>query len=210
MLDETGLIKKVTLWLLDEAAIMYQHFAEQGCTDMRLSINLTARMMQDDAFSSKLLKHLMENKSDPENLVVELTEDALAEYFDGANETLQVLRILGAKVAIDDFGTGESLLDHLRSFQFDQVKIDKSYVQGINEDAGDTNQVTAIIQMGHSFGMQVVAEGVETIEQLEFLQQHDSDLMQGYLISKPVPAEQVIEIVEYHVQQQALPLDVMA
>lgn len=210
MLDETGLIKKVTLWLLEEAVVMYQHFAELGCSDMRLAINLTARMLQDDEFSSKLLRHLMQKKSDPEKLVVELTEDALAEYFDDANETLQALRILGTKVAIDDFGTGESSLDHLRSFQFDQVKIDKSYVQDANEDAGDASLVKAIIQMGHSFGMQVVAEGVETFEQLEFLQQHGCDLMQGYLISKPVPAGQAIELVEYHVQQQSLPLDIIA
>jgi len=210
MLDETGLIKKVTLGLLEEAVTMYQHFADLGCPDMRLAINITARMLQDDEFSSKLLRHLMDKKSDPETLVVELTEDALSEYFEDANETLQALRILGTKVAIDDFGTGESSLDHLRSFQFDQVKIDKSYVQDANEDAGDASLVKAIIQMGHSFGMQVVAEGVETIEQLEFLQQHGCDLMQGYLISKPVPAAQAIELVKYHVQQQSLPLDVIA
>jgi EAL domain-containing protein (putative c-di-GMP-specific phosphodiesterase class I) len=210
MLDETGLIKKVTLWLLQEVATMYRRFATLGCTEMKLSINLTARMLQDHEFSSKLLRHLMEKKYDPSKLVVELTEDALAEYFDDANDTLQALRTLGAQVAIDDFGTGESSLDHLRSFHFDQVKIDKSYVQDVIDDEGDASLVKAIIQMGHSFGMQVVAEGVETIEQLEFLQQHGCNLMQGYLISKPVPATQVVKLLEHHIIQQSLPLDIIA
>jgi EAL domain-containing protein (putative c-di-GMP-specific phosphodiesterase class I) len=210
MLDETGLIKDVTLWLLDEAVSMYRHFADLGASEMKLAINITARMLQDDEFSSKLLRHLMDRKSDPEKLVVELTEDALSEYFDDANETLQALRTLGTKVAIDDFGTGESSLDHLRSFQFDQVKIDKSYVQDVIDDAGDASLVKAIIQMGHSFGMQVIAEGVETIEQLEFLKENGCDLMQGYLVSKPVPIDKVTEILEHHVQQNSLPLDVIA
>ncbi len=210
MLDETGLIKKVTLWLLQEVVTMYRRFATLGCTEMKLSINLTARMLQDHEFSSKLLRHLMEKKYDPSKLVVELTEDALAEYFDDANDTLQALRTLGAQVAIDDFGTGESSLDHLRSFHFDQVKIDKSYVQDVIDDEGDASLVKAIIQMGHSFGMQVVAEGVETIEQLEFLQQHGCNLMQGYLISKPVPTTQVVKLLEHHIIQQSLPLDIIA
>ena len=210
MLDETGLIKNVTLWLLQEIVIIYRHFSELGASELKLAINLTARMLQDDEFSSKLLRHLMDKKSDPEKLVVELTEDALAEYFEDANETLQALRTLGVQVAIDDFGTGESSLDHLRSFQFDLVKIDKSYVQDVNDDEGDASLVKAIIQMGHSFGMEVVAEGVETIEQLEFLQQNDCNLMQGYLVSKPVPVDKVIEIIKLHAEQNSLPLDIIA
>jgi EAL domain-containing protein (putative c-di-GMP-specific phosphodiesterase class I) len=210
MLDETGLIKDVTLWLLEEVVSMHRHFSDLGASEMKLAINITARMLQDDEFSSKLLRYLMDKKPDPERLTVELTEDALAEYFDDANETLQALRTLGVKVAIDDFGTGESSLDHLRSFQFDQVKIDKSYVQDVNDDAGDASLVKAIIQMGHSFGMQVIAEGVETTDQLKFLQEYDCDLMQGYLVSKPVPIDKVIEILEHHVEQNSLSLDVIA
>jgi diguanylate cyclase (GGDEF)-like protein len=209
MLDETGLIKDVTLWLLQQATDMQEKFSSSGCFELKLAINLTARMLQDSGFSSKLLRHLMDKKPDPANIVVEMTEDALAEYFYDANETLQALRTLGVKVAIDDFGTGQSSLDHLRSFQFDQVKIDKSYVQDVNDDEGDASLVKAIIQMGHSFGMQVVAEGVETVEQLEFLQVHGCNLLQGYLISKAVPAEKALEIVGRHVEEQLLTLDVI-
>ncbi len=209
MLDETGLIKKVTLWLLQQATDMHEKFASSGCFELKLSINLTARMLQDDGFSSKLLRHLMDKKPDPNKLVIEMTEDALAEYFYDANEALQALRTLGVKVAIDDFGTGQSSLDHLRSFQFDQLKIDKSYVQDVIDDTGDASLVKAIIQMGHSFGMQVVAEGVETVEQLEFLQGHGCDLLQGYLISKAVPDTEALEIVARHVQEHPLPLDVI-
>ena len=209
MLDETGLIKPVTLWLLQEIALMYRQFAELGSHEMRLSINLTARMLQDDEFSGQLLKHLIEKKSDPEKLVIELTEDALSEYFEDANETLQALRTLGVQVAIDDFGTGESSLDHLRSFSFDYLKIDKSYVQDVIDDEGDASLVKAIIQMGHSFGIEVVAEGVETSEQLAFLQSYGCDMMQGYLLSKPLPMEKALEFVENNVAQSTLKMDII-
>jgi len=209
MLDETGLIKDVTLWLLQQTTAMLEKFAGSGCFELSLSINLTARMLQDSGFSSKLLRHLMEKKPEPKKLVIEMTEDALAEYFYDANETLQALRTLGVRVAIDDFGTGQSSLDHLRSFQFDQIKIDKSYVQDVIDDSGDASLVKAIIQMGHSFGMQIVAEGVETVGQLEFLQRHDCDLMQGFLISKAVPVNQALEMVACHMEEQPLPLDVI-
>ncbi|MFV2005609.1 MAG: putative bifunctional diguanylate cyclase/phosphodiesterase, partial [Gammaproteobacteria bacterium] len=199
MLDETGLIQNVTLWLLQQATDMLNKFADAGCFELKLSINLTARMLQDDGFSSQLLKLLMDKKPDPNKLVIEMTEDALAEYFYDANETLQALRTLGVKIAIDDFGTGQSSLDHLRSFQFDQLKIDKSYVQDVIEDASDASLVKAIIQMGHSFGMEVVAEGVESVSQMEFLQAHGSDLLQGFLISKPVPVSAALEMVVRHV-----------
>ena len=209
MLDETGLIKPVTLWLLQEVAVMYRQFAELGSNEMRLSINLTARMLQDDEFSGQLLKHLMEKKSDPEKLVIELTEDALSEYFEDANETLQALRTLGVQIAIDDFGTGESSLDHLRSFSFDYLKIDKSYVQDVIEDEGDASLVKAIIQMGHSFGIEVVAEGVETSEQLSFLQSYGCDMMQGYLLSKPLPMDKALEFVEQNLVQSTQKLDII-
>ncbi len=209
MLDETGLIKEVTIWLLKQVTDMHEKFACSGCFELKLSINLTARMLQDSGFSSKLLRHLMDKKPDPGKLVIEMTEDALAEYFYDANETLQALRTLGVKVAIDDFGTGQSSLDHLRSFQFDQLKIDKSYVQDVIDDMGDASLVKAIIQMGHSFGMQVVGEGVETARQLEFLQAHGCDLLQGYLISKAIPVTEALEMVALHVQEHPLPLDVI-
>jgi len=209
MLDETGLIKRVTIWLLQQATGMQEKFASSGCFELKLSINLTARMLQDDGFSSQLLKFLMDKKPDPKKLVIEMTEDALAEYFYDANETLQALRTLGVKVAIDDFGTGQSSLDHLRSFQFDQLKIDKSYVQDVIDDSNDASLVKAIIQMGHSFGMEVVAEGVETAEQLEFLRAHSCDLLQGFLVSKAVPATEALEMVSRHMEEQPLPLDII-
>ncbi|MFV2005224.1 MAG: putative bifunctional diguanylate cyclase/phosphodiesterase [Gammaproteobacteria bacterium] len=209
MLDETGLIKKVTIWLLEQATDMLEKFASAGCFELKLSINLTARMLQDDGFSSQLLKLLMDKKPNPNKIVIEMTEDALAEYFYDANETLQALRTLGVKIAIDDFGTGQSSLDHLRSFQFDQLKIDKSYVQDVIDDASDASLVKAIIQMGHSFGMEVVAEGVETVEQMEFLQANGCDLLQGYLISKAVPVGDALKQMARHVEEQPLPLDVI-
>ncbi len=209
MLDETGLIKEVTIWLLQQATEMLENFASSGCFELKLSINLTARMLQDDGFSSQLLKLLMDKNPDPNKLVIEMTEDALAEYFYNANETLQALRTLGVKVAIDDFGTGQSSLDHLRSFQFDQLKIDKSYVQDVIDDASDASLVKAIIQMGHSFGMEVVAEGVETVEQMEFLQAHGCDLLQGFLISKAVPVSDALKQMTRHIEEQPLPLDVI-
>jgi two-component system CheB/CheR fusion protein len=209
MLDETGLIKEITLWLLTQSSIMLQQFTEQGRDDLKLSINLTARMLQDDEFASKLLQHLVDKSSEPGRLVIELTEDALADYFEDANDTLSALGSLGVQVAIDDFGTGQSSLDHLRSFRFDLIKIDKSYVQDVIDDEGDASLVNAIIKMGHSFNMSVVAEGVETEEQLAFLQENGCNLMQGYLISKPVTASQAIAFIDSSEMQQQPTLDVI-
>jgi EAL domain-containing protein (putative c-di-GMP-specific phosphodiesterase class I) len=198
MLDETGLIKDTTLWLLNEASGMFKRFDDMGRRELKLSINLTARMLQDEEFSSKLLKYLVEKKSDPSRLVIELTEDALADYFEDANDTLQALGTLGVQVAIDDFGTGQSSLDHLRSYRFDMVKIDHSYVSDLTVDEGDASLVTAIIKMGHAFRMQVVAEGVETEEQLRYLSENGCDLMQGYLLSRPVSEKDALEYVDNH------------
>ena len=119
------------------------------------------------------------------------------------------MRTLFVQIAIDDFGTGESSLDHLRSFSFDYLKIDKSYVQDVIEDEGDASLVKAIIQMGHSFGIEVVAEGVETSEQLSFLQSYGCDMMQGYLLSKPLPMDEALEFVEQNLVQSTQKLDII-
>ena len=116
---------------------------------------------------------------------------ALADHFEGAGKALRELRRRGMHIAVDDFGTGQSSLVHLRTFQFDILKIDKTFIRDVIDDPEDASLVRAIIQLGKSFSMRIVAEGVENDEQREFLAQNRCDCMQGYLISRPMPTKLV-------------------
>src|SRR5690606_5327904 len=124
----------------------------------------------------------------PECLELELTESGLMEHRRGAGNTLQALRALGLRIAIDDFGTGYSSLAYLRRFPIDCLKIDRSFMQGVPEDANGTAIAATIISMAHNLKLDAVAEGVEREDQLAFLRKHGCGLWQGYLCSRPLPA----------------------
>ncbi len=127
---------------------------------------------------------------DPRRLELELTETVLMKHAESASSILQALRERGVQVAVDDFGTGYSSLSYLRKFPIDALKIDQSFVSQITAGGEDTSIVTAVISMAQSLNLRVVAEGVETLEQLVFLQAHDCDEAQGYFFSRPVPPDQ--------------------
>jgi len=196
VLEDSGLIKPVTLWLTDELGRMISRLPGGGEQALGVSMNLTARLLQDHQFAQALYQRVTSGQLAADRLVIELTEDALAGYFEKADEFLQQLKQLGVRVALDDFGTGQSSLEHLRHFHFDYVKIDRSFVQDITTDPGDASLVDAIIQLGHSFDMQVVAEGVETEAQYSFISECGCDYLQGFLISKAVPEAIAIELAE--------------
>ena len=193
VLEESGLITAVTDWLLDQTAVMQGYLRAAGHKNISLSINLTARLMNDDAFANAMEQRLREKMLKPEKLVIELTEDALTGYVDKADIFLRKVKKLGVRLALDDFGTGQSSLEHLRRFSFDIVKIDRSFVGDISSDPDDASLVDAVIKIGHSFGMKIVAEGVETKAQLQYIAERNCDYLQGYLISKAVPADQALE-----------------
>ncbi len=157
--------------------------------------NYLARL-QMMAGSKPLL--LGETGLDPSNLELEVTESVLMKHAQFAAAILQILRNRGVRVSVDDFGTGYSSLSYLQQFPLDALKIDQSFVRGINTNPGETTIVNAIINMGRSLNMRVIAEGVETAGDLAFLKAHNCDEAQGYYFSRPVPAEQFARFLERH------------
>ncbi len=192
VLEDSGLITAVTDWLLDQTAAMQEKLQLAGQKDIYLSINLTARLLNDDAFASAMEQRLKEGSLLPETLIIELTEEALTGYVDKADLFLRKVKKLGVRLALDDFGTGQSSLEHLRRFSFDIVKIDRSFIADISSDPDDASLVDAVIKIGHSFGMAIVAEGVETSGQLEYIGERRCDFLQGYLISEPIPRSEAL------------------
>ncbi|RDH85056.1 MAG: hypothetical protein DIZ77_15170 [endosymbiont of Seepiophila jonesi] len=192
VLDDTGLITSIIDTLLDQASNHREKLSKKLGRDVAVSVNLSARLMNDPAFCRGLLKRLVAREFPLESLVLEITEDTLTRELAEANEFLQQAKNLGAKIALDDFGVGQASLSHLRQFPFDLVKIDRDFISNVHSDANDANLVRAIIQLAHAFGMQVVAEGVETEQQLAFVRAQGCDYIQGYLVGVPADSGQVV------------------
>jgi EAL domain-containing protein (putative c-di-GMP-specific phosphodiesterase class I) len=152
-------------------------------------VNVSARHFQQANFLDRVVQILRETRLDPVCLELELTETSIMESPEAAAELLTEIRDLGVRVAIDDFGTGYSSLSYLKRLPIDTVKLDRSFVTGATSDPDDAALVMAIITLAHNLGLKVIAEGVETDEQMNFLRLLRCDEAQGYLFSKPVPAE---------------------
>ena len=153
-----------------------------------ISVNLSAHQLSDPGFAARALAILAETGTDPHVLTIEVTETALMSNVDAALDALITLRRLGVRVALDDFGTGYSSLAYLKTFPIDVVKIDRSFVSGLGRDASDTLIVAAIINLAHTLGLTVVAEGVEGVTQIEELRRLDCRYAQGFVWSRAVPA----------------------
>ncbi len=193
LLEETGLIVEVTRWVVHEVERLHEQIAQRNLKLEAVSVNLTARLLHSDSFMEMLTATLAGSIIPPHTVILEITEDTLVRDFSSAETKLAKLKELGVRVALDDFGTGQSSLNHLRSFPIDLVKIDRDFVLKIPEDRYDSDLVRAIIAMADSLGMLVVAEGVETAAQLDFLQRHGCHHVQGYLFGEPMPAEVFVE-----------------
>jgi diguanylate cyclase (GGDEF)-like protein len=192
--EECGLIVPIGTWVLREACDQARAWVDAGLPTMTMAVNISALQFRDEDFLENLFATLRETGIDPRSLEVELTESALMKHAEAAAVILQTLREKGVQVAIDDFGTGYSSLSYLRTFPVDELKIDQSFVRRISTHAGDAPIVTAVLAMARSLQLRVVAEGVETAEELAFLQAHDCDEAQGYYFSRPVPADRFAEL----------------
>jgi EAL domain-containing protein (putative c-di-GMP-specific phosphodiesterase class I) len=166
---------------------------------LRVAVNLSARQFQQPDFYDQVGRILKETELEPRYLELELTESLLMADAKAAAQTLSALRDLGVGIAIDDFGTGYSSLSYLKAFPIDRIKIAQEFVLDIVRDPGDAAIVETIIAMAHGLGLDIVAEGVETADQLEFLRTRQCQVMQGYYFSRPVPAEIFIEFLAENV-----------
>lgn len=156
----------------------------------KVSVNISARQFSDGQLGTRIATILEETGLPPACLELELTESILMREVNEAMQILASLKNLGLSIAVDDFGTGYSSLNYLKQFPIDVLKIDRTFVDGLPEGEQDAQIARAIIAMAHSLNLAVIAEGVETHEQLEFLREHGCDEVQGYLFGRPMPAHQ--------------------
>jgi diguanylate cyclase len=168
----------------------------EGRRPIPVAVNVSAIEFRDSHFLDHVRQVLRESGLEPRYLEIELTESSLMQDVEGATAVLQVLKDMGVQVAIDDFGTGYSSLSYLRQFPTTVLKIDRSFVNEISTDPVGTSIVCAVISMGKSLGQRVIAEGVETREQLEFLQGQHCDEGQGYYFSRPIAASRFVALLD--------------
>ncbi|MFC5461670.1 EAL and GGDEF domain-containing protein [Massilia niabensis] len=180
--EESGLIVPLGEWVILEACGALKALEALGIEDFVISVNLSARQLRQRQFASQLARTLAHAGVNPRNLELEVTESQLMDHPEEAMEALAELKALGVRLSIDDFGTGYSSLSYLQKFPVDFIKIDRSFLGDVAEH-GHTVIARAIIALGHNLQMKVIAEGVETREQLAFLREHDCDQMQGYYFS---------------------------
>jgi EAL domain-containing protein (putative c-di-GMP-specific phosphodiesterase class I) len=165
-----------------------------GVGHLRMSVNLSARQFAQNDLVESIAQALEEAQLAPQYLEIELTESLVMADVDRAIGILRELKALGVQLSIDDFGTGYSSLSYLKRFPIDVLKIDRSFVNDITTDPDDAAIVVSIISLAHSLRLQVIAEGVETEEQLAYLREHDCDQIQGYFFSPPVAAEAFVRM----------------
>jgi diguanylate cyclase (GGDEF)-like protein len=188
ILEDTGLIITVGEWVIAEVCRQLNEWAQAGRRVPPVAINLSARQLQQAGFAATVGYIVGEAKVNPHLLEFELTESMLMADPESAVATLSELKGLGMRLSVDDFGTGYSSLAYLKRFPLDALKIDRTFVRDLPGDADDAAITRAVIRLAHSLGLKVVAEGVETIEQLRVLEEYGCDQIQGYYIGRPLPA----------------------
>jgi diguanylate cyclase (GGDEF)-like protein/PAS domain S-box-containing protein len=194
--EDCGLILSIGNWVLGEACRQARAWQDAGLAFGTVAVNISAMEFRNEHFLEGVFKILNDTGLNPRSLELELTESVLMKRAEATESILKTLRARGVQVAVDDFGTGYSSLSYLRRLPIDALKIDQSFVRQITTVADDTTIVTAVIGMGRSLNLRVVAEGVETQEQLAFLQAHECDEAQGYYFSRPVLPKQFAKLLE--------------
>ncbi|AJE04825.1 diguanylate cyclase [Geobacter pickeringii] len=196
--EETGLIIPIGEWVLRSACRQNRAWLSQGLPRMRVAVNLSGFQFQQKNLLEMITAVLEDTGLDADLLELEITESVIMQNPDFAVSVLNSLRDIGIHISIDDFGTGYSSLAHLKRFSVNTLKIDKSFVRDVEISSADAAITTAIIAMGNSLNLKVIAEGVETEGQLSFLSENKCDEVQGFLFSTPMPAAQVAEFLQEH------------
>ena len=192
--EETGLVVPMGKWVMREAGHTMQRLQQAGAGGLTMSVNVSARQFKNARLVDEVVEMLALAGCAPHQIELELTESVVMDQPDMAEATMRRLKALGVRLAMDDFGTGYSSLGALKRFPVDVVKIDRSFVNDIPGDAGDSALTRAIIAMGHSLGLHVCAEGVERSDQLDFLRHEGCDEYQGYFFAKPLPETALTEL----------------
>ncbi len=193
--EECGLIASITFWVLEHVLRQHNAWRKRGI-EIPIAINLSTRNIHDLTFPDRVQQYLDEWNCDPCWLELEITESAVIDDPELALKVLNHLDDLGVRLSIDDFGTGYSSFSYLKNLPVDEVKIDRSFIMDMEKDSKSAAIVQAMVTLGHQLNLQVVAEGVENEKALRVLNSYGCDIIQGFHISKPLPADQVIELIE--------------
>jgi diguanylate cyclase (GGDEF)-like protein len=194
--EETGLIIPIGEWILNSICTQLNEWKSAGLNPAPVAVNISSRQLEQKNFVDSIFSILEKSKIENELLEIELTESILIKNSQNTSKKLVKMRNQGMKVAIDDFGTGYSSLAYLSNFPFDKLKIDQSFIRDITTDKTSASLATSIISMAHSLGVRVIAEGVETVDQMEFLRTYNCDEIQGYYFSKPIPANDFTTLIK--------------
>jgi diguanylate cyclase (GGDEF)-like protein len=194
--EDSGLILPIGAWVLEQACQQARHWQAMGLPQLRISVNLSPIQFRDPDLAGSVRAILDRTGLSPDRLELEITERVLMEDTEINLATLRELKLLGVKISVDDFGAGHSGLNYLRRFPFDEIKLDRSFVAALGEDPSATAIVRATLGLGHSLGLDAVAEGVETARQLALLDAEGCRLAQGYYFSPPVHAREISAMVQ--------------
>lgn len=192
--EEIGLVVKIDRWVMRNACRQHKCWLDAGLAPITLALNISGQHFAKNDLLETVTGILAESGLDPGLLELELTEGVLMAHTEKTVKTLKSLKTMGVRLAIDDFGTGFSSLSYLKRFPLDVLKIDRTFIKDIMDDPDDAAITLATIEMAHTLKLQVIAEGVETEAQLDFLKKHGCDVYQGYLFSRPVPPEEIPDL----------------
>jgi diguanylate cyclase (GGDEF)-like protein len=200
--EETGLIVPIGKWVLSTACAQNVDWQRQGLPPLRMAVNLSARQFADEDLVKDIAEALEASGMNPELLELELTESMVIQNPELAGKVLAEIKKMGVRLAIDDFGVGYSSLTHLKRFPIDTLKVDRSFIRDLPQDLEDRAITEAIIAMGKSLKLTVVAEGVETLEQETFLREHACDQTQWFFFSRPIAAGEFATLLRRHLESQ--------
>ena len=201
--EETGMIVEIGDWVIEQACRQLARWRDEGLVDVALSINLSVAQLMHADLVRRLSDVLAAHDIPPSLLELELTESMVMANAEQSITMLRRLKAIGVSLAIDDFGTGYSSLSYLKRLPIDALKIDKEFVGDLTSDPDDEAITATVIAMAHSLGLNVIAEGVEHVEQVDYLREQDCDEIQGHWLSQPMPADECPAFVRAHVERHA-------
>lgn len=194
--EETSLINPIGDWVLQRACEFLKQLHDQGFAGISVSVNVSIIQLLQQNFTEKVMKILMQTKVEPQFVELEITESVLIESYDGIKDKLLELKAKGIRIALDDFGTGYSSLSYLTHIPINTLKIDKTFIDTISYDQDDKSLTSMIIMIGRHLGLSIVAEGVETEKQLQYLKEHNCHKIQGYYFSKPLSEDSLLALLQ--------------